>query len=62
MMPPVDSTIWYFQEVARRVGESKEQEFLHVLHYGNRDLSGGLTRFWLQSSLKISSLRTGGFS
>ena len=22
--------------------------------YGNRDISGGLTRFWLQSSLKIS--------
>lgn len=49
-----NSTIWYFQAIARQVGERKEQQFLHAFHYGNRDLSGGLTHFWLQSSLTIS--------
>lgn len=51
-----NSTIWYFQEVARRVGEKKEQRYLHLLRYGNRDISGGLTNFWLQSSLEISPI------
>ena len=30
------------------------QRGLDRIGYGNRDISGGLTRFWLQSSLKIS--------
>lgn len=51
-----NSTIWYFQEIAKRVGEKKEQRYLHALHYGNRDVSGGLTNFWLQSSLQISPI------
>lgn len=49
-----NSTIWYFQEVAQRVGPVREKRYLQVFRYGNRDLSGGLTNFWLQSSLKIS--------
>ncbi len=49
-----NSTIWYFQEVAKRVGCSKERRYLHAFNYGNKDISGGLTQFWLQSSLKIS--------
>jgi beta-lactamase class D len=50
------SVIWYFQRVAQRVGEKNEQVYLDTLSYGNQDLSGGLTNFWLQSSLKISPL------
>lgn len=49
-----NSTIWYFQEVAQRVGKFREKRYLHAFRYGNRDISGGLTSFWLQSSLKIS--------
>lgn len=49
-----NSTIWYFQEVAQRVGPVREKRYLQAFRYGNRDLSGGLTNFWLQSSLKIS--------
>ncbi|SHF40493.1 Beta-lactamase class D [Seinonella peptonophila] len=49
-----NSTIWYFQEVAKRVGEKNEKKYLHKLHYGNQNISGGLTNFWLQSSLAIS--------
>jgi beta-lactamase class D len=49
-----NSVVWYFQKVARSVGREKEQYFVDKVGYGNRDLSGELTGFWLQSSLKIS--------
>ena len=48
------SVVWYYQELARRVGEEKMQAYVDRFDYGNRDLSGGLTTFWLSSSLKIS--------
>lgn len=49
-----NSTIWYFQKVAKRVGTPREKLFLQAFNYGNRDVSGGLMNFWLQSSLQIS--------
>jgi bla regulator protein BlaR1 len=49
-----NSTIWYFQRVAEQLGVAREQTYLNAISYGNRDISGGLTNFWLQSSLKIS--------
>jgi len=50
------SVVWYYKELARRVGEEKMQEFINKLDYGNRDISGGIDNFWLRSSLKISAL------
>ncbi|MDX1532523.1 MAG: penicillin-binding transpeptidase domain-containing protein [Rhodothermales bacterium] len=50
-----NSVVWYFQEVARQMGEEREQAYLDAFDYGNRDLSGGLTRFWLGTSLGISA-------
>lgn len=50
-----DSVVWYFQEVARRVGEARYRHWLRELAYGNEDTSAGLTEFWLDSSLKISA-------
>jgi beta-lactamase class D len=49
------STVWYYQELARRVGAAEMQRQLDRLGYGNRDLSGGIDRFWLGSSLGISA-------
>lgn len=51
-----NSTIWYFQKVADQIGAANEQKYLDAISYGNKDISGGLTNFWLQSSLKISPL------
>jgi bla regulator protein BlaR1 len=48
------STLWLFQEMARRVGEPRMTEWVRKLGYGNMDTSGGLDRFWLTSSLAIS--------
>lgn len=50
-----DSVVWYFKELAGRIGRERMQDFLDKIEYGNRDISGGLTTFWLRSSLQISA-------
>jgi beta-lactamase class D len=47
------SAVWYFQEVARRVGPQKMKVFIDSLQYGNRDISGPVDSFWLNNKLKI---------
>jgi len=48
------SIVPYFREVATRVGEPRMKQWLATFDYGNQDLSGGLDRFWLGSTLRIS--------
>lgn len=50
------STVWFYQELARRIGPERMQEWLQRLNYGNADLSGGIDRFWLDGALRISAL------
>lgn len=50
-----NSVVWYYQEVARRVGAEKMARYVRQFHYGNEDTSGGVDRFWLGNSLKISA-------
>ena len=45
---------WYFSELATRVGEPRMKQWLATFDYGNQDVSGGLDRFWLGRSLRIS--------
>ena len=49
-----NSVLWYFQELARRLGPAREGEYLARFDYGNRDISSGLESFWLYESLAIS--------
>lgn len=49
------SVVWYYQEVARRVGEKSYRQYLRKINYGNQDISGGIDNFWLASTLKISA-------
>lgn len=56
------STVWFYQELARRVGEKKMAEMVRVAGYGNMDTSKSLTDFWLGGgSLKISPNEQTGF-
>lgn len=48
------SVVWYFQDIARRLGADRERRYLEKLGYGNQDSSSGLTTFWLGGSLAIS--------
>ncbi len=50
-----DSTVWAFQELARRMGKERMQPFVDAVGYGNRDLSGPVDSFWLDGGLRISA-------
>lgn len=49
-----NSTVWYYQELARRVGGTKMKYWLDKANYGNVDTSGGIDKFWLDGGLRIS--------
>jgi beta-lactamase class D len=48
------SCVWYSQELSPLLGLERMQDYLGKFEYGNQDMSGGVTRAWLTSSLKIS--------
>ncbi len=49
------SAVWYYQRLARATGKKRMRDYLRKTHYGNNDISGGIDRFWLGSSLQISA-------
>lgn len=50
------STVWFYQELARRVGARRMQAGVSAAGYGNMDTTRALTDFWLgDGSLKISA-------
>jgi beta-lactamase class D len=49
------SVVWYYRELALKVGAKRMKEYVNRLDYGNEDVSGPLNGFWLNSSLKISA-------
>lgn len=51
-----NSVTWYFQELDKRNQAGDIHSFLREINYGNSDLSGGISQFWLESSLKISPI------
>ncbi|HUL77706.1 MAG TPA: penicillin-binding transpeptidase domain-containing protein [Vicinamibacteria bacterium] len=48
------SAVWYYQELARRVGKERMQRLVSAIPYGNGDTSSGIDVFWLGRSLRIS--------
>lgn len=56
-----DSTVWFFQEVARRIGAEAMQAGLSALEYGNADIGGGIDEFWLSGQLRITPREQVGF-
>ena len=50
------SVNWYFGYIDEQLGETSIQEYLHKIGYGNEDLSGDFSSYWMESSLKISPL------
>ncbi|MGB1015227.1 MAG: penicillin-binding transpeptidase domain-containing protein, partial [Nannocystaceae bacterium] len=49
------SVVWFYQEVARRIGESRMQQWVDRFAYGNRNIGGGIDEFWLAGELRISA-------
>ena len=49
------SAVWFYQELARRAGAARMQQWLDRAGYGNRDIGGGIDHFWLSGDLRISA-------
>ncbi len=49
------SCVWYYQELARRVGEERMQYWLDTLGYGNHTMGAPIDLFWLEGELAISA-------
>lgn len=49
------SCVWFYQELARRVGSEKYLTHLKKLGYGNEKTGPNVTTFWLEGDLKISA-------
>ncbi len=48
------SCVWYYQELARRVGQIQMKKYVDLISYGNNDISGAVDSFWLCGSIQIS--------
>lgn len=48
------SVNWYFQSIDEQLGAASVQDYLHRIGYGNENLSGDFSSYWMESSLKIS--------
>jgi len=50
------SVVWFYQEVARRIGAERMKSWVSKLEYGNKKVEGAIDGFWLDDgSLRIST-------
>lgn len=51
-----ESVVWWYQEVARRVGHERMRELVTSMRFGDADIGGeaSIDRFWLEGPLGIS--------
>lgn len=50
------SVNWYFQALDEQLGGGLISDYIQSIGYGNEDISGDLSSYWLESSLKISPI------
>ncbi len=48
------SCVWFYQELAKRIGIIKYLYYLKKLNYGNKMTGSDLTTFWLNGDIRIS--------
>jgi beta-lactamase class D len=51
------SAVPVYQEIARRIGAERMQQYLDLFEYGNRDIGGGIDQFWLSGNLRIDPVQ-----
>lgn len=51
------SAVPVFQDIARKIGAERMQEYVDKFDYGNRDIGGAIDRFWLDGKLRISAMQ-----
>jgi len=50
-----NSVVWYYQELAARIGAERMNKYINLINYGNKDISSGVDEFWLCGSMQISA-------
>jgi beta-lactamase class D len=48
------SVLWFFQRIAPRIGAERMKTWLERFDYGNRDVSGPVSEYWINGRLLIS--------
>ncbi|MCI8292050.1 MAG: BlaR1 family beta-lactam sensor/signal transducer [Hespellia sp.] len=48
------SVNWYFQSMDKQLGKTALYNYMCEIEYGNKNISGSLPTYWMESSLKIS--------
>ena len=51
-----NSVNWYFQSLNEQLGAPSVNEYMQQLKYGNENMSGDFSSYWMESSLKISPI------
>jgi beta-lactamase class D len=51
------SAVPVYQEIARRIGAERMQQYVDLLDYGNHNIGGGIDQFWLTGDLRIDPIR-----
>lgn len=49
------SCVWFYQELAKRIGNETYLNYLESLDYGNKKTGEELDNFWLQGDIRISA-------
>lgn len=50
-----NSVVWYYRELALRVGPERMKKYVSAFAYGDQNISGPVDYFWLNNTLKISA-------
>lgn len=50
------SVNWYFQSLDKQLGPCTLQSYIQTVKYGNENIAGDLSSYWLESTLKISPI------
>jgi beta-lactamase class D len=51
------SAVWYYQEMARRIGRERMEYWIDTVHYGNQQTGAVLDSFWLNGDIRITAMQ-----
>ena len=49
------SNVYYYKELARRIGKKEMQHYLDTVQYGNKKIGDSIDGFWLDGTLKVTA-------
>jgi len=51
------SCVWFYQEIARRIGDKRMQHYIDSIGYGNKNIGNKIDNFWLVGKLRITPMQ-----